>query len=69
MREMSDVEAAKIGRMCKEALDGNLLIGSFAADALAGEGYPFNKAQWDIVFKGWTDEALGRKFAEWTERK
>lgn len=46
--------------------EDNLLIGSFAAE-LVGESYPFSKDMVDIVFKSYTDEALGRKFMTWID--
>lgn len=61
---MTDAEAAKIGASLKEADDGNLLVGSFAAE-LVGESYPFSKAMCKIVFECWTDTQLGHKFSEW----
>lgn len=61
---MNSDEAAKIGKDLKNTADGNMVIGSFAAE-MVGESYPFSKAMCAIVFRGWTDEELGRKFAKW----
>lgn len=59
-------EAAKIGNDLRNANDGNLVVGSFAAE-MVGESYPFSKAMSAIVFKKWLDEQLGQKFAEWCD--
>lgn len=64
---LTPAEATEIGKDLREADDGNLLVGSFAAE-LVGESYPFTKAMCAIVFKGWTDEQLGRKFAVWCDK-
>lgn len=64
--KLTPTEAAEIGKGLREARDGNMVIGSFAA-GLAGESYPFSKAMSAIVFKGYDDEALGRKFAKWCD--
>lgn len=56
-----------IGKQCKDSLDGNYLVGSFAAE-LAGESYPFSKTMCDIVFLGYDDELLGQKFVDWFRR-
>lgn len=61
---MTDKEYADIGKACRNAEDGNLLIGSFAAE-LIGESYPFSKAMSKIVFENYTDCVLGKKFTEW----
>lgn len=60
---MTDEEYAGIGKMAKNANDGNMLIGAFAAE-LVGDSYPGSKAMWDIIFETWTDINLGRKFVE-----
>lgn len=64
--KLTIAEAEEVGRMCRVVEDGNLLVGSFAAE-LVGESYPFSKAMSAIVFKGYTDEELGRKFAAWAD--
>ena len=64
--ELTAIEAAEIGKMLREAEDGNLIVGSFAAE-MVGESYPFSKEMCAIVFKIWTDEQLGRKFAAWSD--
>jgi hypothetical protein len=64
---MTAEQAQEIGAMCRNAKDGNLLVGAFAAEMI-GESYPFSKAMCKIVFDGHTDEALGRKFGEWCDR-
>lgn len=63
---MTSEEFASIGNKCKQAADGNMLVGSFAAE-LAGESYPFSKAMSEIVFRSYSDEQLGRKFVEWSD--
>lgn len=57
-------EAVALGKRLRA--EHNLLIGSFAAE-LIGESYPFSKAMAEVVFRGFTDEALGRKFATWID--
>jgi hypothetical protein len=64
--KLTPAEAAKIGKDLRAADDGNMVVGSFAAE-MVGESYPFSKAMSAVVFKGWTDEALGRKFARWCD--
>jgi hypothetical protein len=64
--KLTPAEAAKIGKDLRTADDGNMIVGSFAAE-LVGESYPFSKAMTVVVFKGWTDEELGRKFARWCD--
>lgn len=64
---ISNEEAEKIGQSCLEAKDGNLFIGSFAAE-LIGESYPVTKSMWDIIFKNYTLTQLGFKLAEWTDK-
>lgn len=64
---MTKKQYTKIGKACKDALDGNLMVGSFAAE-MVGESYPFSKAMCDIVFEKFTDEELGRKFVFWCKR-
>lgn len=66
--KLTPIEAAGIGRSLRGADDGNLLVGSFAAE-MVGESYPFSKAMSAIVFKGWNDEELGRKFAKWCDKR
>lgn len=61
---MTDEEYIEIGKSCKNALDGNLIIGAFAAE-LIEESYPFSKSMWDVVFKSYSDKELGKKFVEW----
>lgn len=63
---MTDEEAAKVGKMLRNAAEGNLLAGSFAAE-LCGESYPFDKAQCDIVFAGYNDTHLGHRFDKWMQ--
>ena len=53
-----------IGKMLREAEDGNLIVGSFAAE-MAGQSYPFSKAMCEIMFRSHSDEALGRRFVDW----
>lgn len=57
-----------IGQKCRNARDGNLLVGSFAA-GLLNEDYPFSKKMRDVLFKSYSDEELGRKFVMWCETK
>lgn len=57
-------ELEKVGQRCREADDGNLLVGSFAAE-LAGESYPFSKEMCGIMFQPYTDAELGEKFVKW----
>lgn len=66
-KSLTKEQYAKIGEECRKAVDGNLLVGSFAAE-MVGEGYPFTKAMCDVVFKGLTDEDIGRKFDAWMQR-
>jgi hypothetical protein len=66
--KLTATEATKIGKQLRNADDGNLVVGSFAAE-LIGESYPFSKAMCTIVFQNWTDEKLGLKFAEWMEKE
>lgn len=61
---LSREQYEKIGQQCKAAIDGNLLVGSFAAE-LVDESYPFSKPMWDTLFKNYDDEELGRKFVKW----
>ena len=60
---MTKKEYISIGKMCRNANDGNLIIGCFAAE-LVGESYPFTKRMWDIVFTTYDDYDLGKKFVE-----
>jgi hypothetical protein len=66
--KLTPAEATKIGKDLRNAADGNMVVGSFAAEMI-GESYPFSKAMSAIVFKGWSDEALGQKFAEWQDSR
>ena len=59
-------EASALGAMLRNAKDGNLLVGRFAAE-MVGESYPFSKRMAAVVFQGHTDEALGRGFARWCD--
>lgn len=61
---MTDEHFAMIGKSCREALNGNMLVGSFAAE-MVGESYPFHKPMFDVVFKPYTDVELGKRFAQW----
>lgn len=63
---LTAAEATEIGKSLRAANEGNLLVGSFAAE-IVGESYPFSKAMSEIVFRGFTDEELGRKFAKWSD--
>lgn len=65
--KMTVEEAASIGKSLREAAEGNTVVGSFAAE-LVGESYPFSKAMCETTFRGFTDEQLGRKFAEWSDK-
>jgi hypothetical protein len=68
MTETTNEQYMKIGKSCRGALDGNFLVGAFSAD-LAGEGYPFSKAMWDVLFKAYSDYELGIKFAKWIKEQ
>lgn len=61
---MTDFQLEQIGMACRNAVDGNLLVGSFAAE-LVGESYPFSKAMATIVFDKFSNLELGQKFAKW----
>ena len=61
-------EASRLGAMLRNANDGNLLVGHFAAE-MAGESYPFSKRMAAVVFQGHSDEALGRRFARWCDAR
>lgn len=63
-KTMKDNEYELIGKSCRDAVDGNLLIGSFAAE-LIGESYPFSKAMCAVVFEKFSDIDLGKKFVVW----
>lgn len=63
---LSADEAVALAKSLRAADDGNLLVGSFAAE-LVGESYPFSKAMSAIAFQSFTDEQLGRKFAKWMD--
>lgn len=65
---MTDEEYTKIGKMCRDAKDGNLYIGSLAAE-LVGESYPFSTAMAAIVFRNFTDIELGKKLEAWYKQK
>ena len=64
---MTDEEFEKIGKMCRDATDGNLYVGSFGAE-LAGESYPFSKAMCKIMFDMHSDKELGKRFVKWADR-
>lgn len=64
MTKLTDEQAEKIGQSCHDAFDGNLVVGSFAAE-LIGESYPVSKAMCAIIFKTYTNVDLGRKFEQW----
>lgn len=61
---MTNEQFEKIGQSCRDAVDGNLMVGSFAAE-LVGESYPFSKAMSAIVFESYSNLDLGKKFADW----
>lgn len=61
---MIDQEYEAIGKGCRDAVDGNLLVGSFAAE-LVGESYPLSKAMCEIIFKTYSDIDLGKRFEKW----
>lgn len=61
---MATESPTTIGKTIRKAKDGNLLIGSFAAEMI-GESYPLSKAMWDIVFRDLSDKELGEKFLAW----
>lgn len=63
---MTTDDYIKLGKDCREAKD-NMVIGAFAAE-LVGESYPFSTAMSAIVFKSYSDEQLGRKFAAWCDK-
>lgn len=65
---MTDQQYQKLGKSCRDAVDGNWLIGSFAAK-LVGESYPFSKAMAAIVFKNYSDLDLGKKFVKWINKE
>jgi hypothetical protein len=65
---MTDDQYKKIGKSCREAVDGNFLVGAFAAQ-MVGEDYPFSKAMAAVVFETHTDLDLGKRFEEWIRRK
>jgi hypothetical protein len=66
--ETTKEQYMKIGKTCRDALDGNFLVGAFAAD-LAGEGYPLSKEMWDVLFKAYADYELGIKFFQWIQER
>lgn len=61
---MTEEDFEKIGKSCRDAVDGNLLVGSFAAD-LVDESYPFSKTMAEIVFRTYSNIELGKRFEEW----
>lgn len=61
-------EASRLGAMLRNANDGNLLVGYFAAE-MVGELYPFSKRMAAVVFEEHSDEALGRRFARWCDAR
>ena len=61
-------EASRLGAMLRNAKDGNLLVGHFAAE-MVGESYPFSKRMAAVVFREHSDEALGRRFARWCDAR
>lgn len=63
---MTDEEFEKLGKSCRDAEDGNLIVGSFAA-SMIGEDYPFSKGMCQILFASFSDTELGKKFAEWAK--
>lgn len=64
---MTDDDYKRLGKACKEAVDGNLYVGSFVAE-MVGESYPFSKDMCAILFKPYSDLELGKKFVEWTKK-
>lgn len=64
--KLTDEKFAEIGKACRAALDGNMVVGSFAAE-MVGESYPFSKSMCDIVFKDHSDLELGKKFVAWSD--
>ena len=65
---MTDEEFSAIGKSCREAVDGNHLVGSFAAEQV-GESYPFSKAMSAIVFERHSDLELGKRFVSWAKER
>lgn len=65
---MKNEQYEALGKSCREARDGNLYVGSFAAE-LIGESYPVSKAMCDIIFKSYTDVELGKKLVEWDNKR
>ena len=61
-------EASKLGVMLRNAKEGNLLVGCFAAE-MVGKSYPFSMRMAAVVFQGHSDEALGRRFARWCDAR
>jgi len=61
-------EASRLGAMLRNAKDGNLLVGLFAAE-MVGESYPFSMRMAAVVFQGHSDDALGRRFARWCDAR
>lgn len=67
--DLTPEQFADIGKMLREAEDGNFIVGSFAAEQ-AGQSYPFSKAMCKVIFDMCPDdEALGRKFVDWDTTK
>lgn len=64
--KLTKTEAIRIGRTIKTAKTDNYLFGSFAAEIIGGS-YPLNKKMQEILFKSWSDEDLGRRFAKWLD--
>jgi len=64
---VNKAEYEDIGKACREAKEGNLVVGSFAAE-LVGESYPFSMSMAKVVFDAFTNEQLGRKFASWADK-
>lgn len=64
---MTNDQYELLGKACQEANDGNLVVGSFAAE-LIGESYPLSKSMFTVVFSSYSDLDLGRKFEEWVRR-
>ena len=65
---MTDEDLNAIGVACREAKDGNFIVGSFAAE-MAGESYPFSAAMCAIVFNTYTNLELGIKFVDWSKNR
>ena len=61
---LTSEQFASIGKGVRNSADGNHYVAAFAA-SLIGKSYPIGKKSWDILFKTYDDEALGRKFTDW----